>query len=92
MQDWRDLGPVHGSGKGGSANILFADGSVKSFSDQNADGYLNPGFDIQTNNPPGPTADYSGTGYTDNLQELPPAQIFSGIFLEKMSSKDNLDI
>ncbi|MEX2119002.1 MAG: DUF1559 domain-containing protein [Pirellulales bacterium] len=92
MQDWRDIGPIHGSGKGGSANMLFADGSVKSFTDQNADGYLNPGFDIHTNNPPGPTTDYSGTGYTDNLQELPSAEIFNGIFLEKMSSKDNLDI
>ena len=44
LQDYRDFGPVHGSGQGGSGNILFADGSVKSFVDANADGFLNPGF------------------------------------------------
>ena len=91
LQDWRDFGPVHGSGKGGSCNVLFADGSLKTFVDQNGDGFLNPGFDIITNNPPATTTDYTGTGYADNLVELPAAQIFSGIFLNKMSGKDNLD-
>ena len=91
LQDYRDFGPVHGSGKGGSCNVLFADGSVKTFVDQNGDGFLNPGFDIITNNPPGTTTDFTGTGYSDNLVELPAAQIFSGIFLNKVSGKDNLD-
>ena len=87
LQDYRDLGPVHGSGKGGVCNVLFADGSVKSFVDQSGDGYLNPGFDVQTNNPtPSP-----GVGYTSNLVELPPTDIFSGVFLTKVHSKGNLD-
>jgi len=89
LQDYRDIGPVHGSGKGGSANVLFADGSVKSFTDQNGDGFLNPGFDVQTNNPPG--SDTTGVGYADNLVELPGSLIFSGVFLTKQSGKTNLD-
>ena len=35
LQDYRDFGPTHGSGKGGACNILFADGSIKSFNDAN---------------------------------------------------------
>lgn len=41
VQDYRRFGPVHG----GSCNILFADGSVKSFSDANGDYLLNNGLD-----------------------------------------------
>jgi prepilin-type processing-associated H-X9-DG protein len=44
VQDYRNFGPVHG----GSCNILFADGSVKSFSDANADQLLNNGLDSAT--------------------------------------------
>lgn len=76
LQDYRDFGPVHG---GSSANVLFADGSVKAFQDQNGDGFLNPGF----------TGDPDGSkGYTDNLVELPDAQIFSGVFLERFNLTD----
>lgn len=82
LQDYRDFGPVHGGG----ANVLFADGSVKSFSDQNGDTFLNPGF----------TADATATdGYAANdaTIELPAAEIFSGILLEAFgaSPKQNLD-
>jgi prepilin-type processing-associated H-X9-DG protein/prepilin-type N-terminal cleavage/methylation domain-containing protein len=41
VQDYRNFGPVHG----GSCNILFADGSVRSFTDANADAILNNGLD-----------------------------------------------
>ncbi len=85
LQDYRDFGPMHGSGKGGAANILFADGSIKQFVDQNGDGFLNPGFDCTA------VTDPLGTGYKDSLIELPPTQIFSGVFLQKWSQKDNLD-
>lgn len=85
LQDWRDFGPVHGQGKSGGCNVVFADGSVKSFTDLNGDGFLNPGFDIQ------PGGDVLGTGYADSAEELPPAQIFNGVFLQKFSGKDNLD-
>ncbi len=88
LQDYRDFGPVHGSGRGGTCNVLFADGSVKTFTDQNGDGYLNPGFVI----PDTLTPDQLATvGYTDGFVELPPAQIFSGVFIKKFSSKANLD-
>jgi len=40
MQDYRAFAPVHR----GSSNILFADMSVRSFKDQNNDGFLNNGF------------------------------------------------
>jgi prepilin-type processing-associated H-X9-DG protein len=84
LQDYRDIGPVHG----GTANILFADGSVKTFKDQNGDGYLNPGFQLPTTL----TEDEKAAiGYTDSLVELPPAEVFSGVFLIKSSNKGNLD-
>ena len=89
LQDWRDIGPVHGTGKGGSANVLMGDGSVREFTDQTGDGFLNPGFDITTNNTT--PANFAGTGYSSNLVELPEAEIFSGVYLEKFADKGNLD-
>lgn len=80
LQDWRDIGPVHA----GTANVLFGDGSVKSFTDTNKDGYLNPGFTKTTWNP-------TDDGYGSNGVELPANQIFSGVFIEKQIVKDNLD-
>jgi prepilin-type N-terminal cleavage/methylation domain-containing protein/prepilin-type processing-associated H-X9-DG protein len=86
LQDYRDFGPVHGGGQGGACNILFADGSIKSFNDVNGDGYLNPGIRID------PSADFGATGYRDSVNELPEAQIFSGVFLERTGNgKGNLD-
>lgn len=43
LQDYRKFGPVHG-GRSGTCNILFADGSVRSFRDMDSDGQLNNGF------------------------------------------------
>ena len=40
LQDYRGFAPVHA----GAGNILFADGSVRTFSDLNKDGYLDNGF------------------------------------------------
>jgi prepilin-type N-terminal cleavage/methylation domain-containing protein/prepilin-type processing-associated H-X9-DG protein len=82
LQDWRDIGPVHG----GNANVLFADGSVRSFKDQNRDGYLNPGFTITSTAAADP-----GTGYKDSLVELSPLQIFSGVLVSSQSPKGDLD-
>ena len=42
LQDYRGFSPVHG----GEGNILFADGSVRSFEDLNQDQYFNNGFVI----------------------------------------------
>ncbi|MGC3967304.1 MAG: DUF1559 domain-containing protein [Pirellulales bacterium] len=82
LQDYRDFGPVHGGG----ANVLFADGSVKSFSDSNGDTFLNPGF------LPDSTAN-DGYAANDATIELPAAEIFSGILIEPFggSPKQNLD-
>jgi prepilin-type processing-associated H-X9-DG protein len=81
LQDFRDFGPVHG----GSANVLFADGSVKVFQDKNGDGFLNPGH-LTTG---------TGSGYVagDNTVELPEAEIFSGVLLEPFNTtnKGNTD-
>lgn len=41
LQDYRNFGTVHG----GTCNILFADGSVKSFTDDNSDNLMNNGLD-----------------------------------------------
>jgi prepilin-type N-terminal cleavage/methylation domain-containing protein/prepilin-type processing-associated H-X9-DG protein len=82
LQDYRDFAPVHG----GNCNIMFADGSIRSFKDLNGDGYLNPGFDVDTNSP-----SVAKVGYSDSRIELPPALIFSGVFLEKHNNKANLD-
>ena len=41
-QDYRAFAPLHG----GSANILFGDGGVRSFNDTNGDGLLNTGFPV----------------------------------------------
>ena len=38
LQDWRDMAPTHA----GNCNVLFADGSIRSFKDLNKDGYLIP--------------------------------------------------
>jgi prepilin-type processing-associated H-X9-DG protein len=88
LQDYRDLGPVHGSGKGGACNVLFADGSIKSFNDENGDGYLNPGFQVSG---AATAAELSKIGYTNKDVELPEPLIFSGVFLQGNSNKGNLD-
>jgi prepilin-type processing-associated H-X9-DG protein/prepilin-type N-terminal cleavage/methylation domain-containing protein len=74
LQDWRDMGPVHN----GSCNVLFADGGVRTFKDQNKDGYLNPGFVIASGLTP---VQLTKIRYTDSLIELPPSQVFSGVFV-----------
>jgi hypothetical protein len=47
-------------------NILFADGSVRSFNDTNDDGHLNNGFGATANTP-----------FVDSTVELPVDDIFS---------------
>jgi prepilin-type N-terminal cleavage/methylation domain-containing protein/prepilin-type processing-associated H-X9-DG protein len=84
LQDYRDMGPVHG----GQCNVLFADGSVRTFKDLNGDGYLNPGFNIDAT---ATAAALDAVGYRDAIVELPAEQIFSGIFVEKQVLKGKLD-
>jgi prepilin-type N-terminal cleavage/methylation domain-containing protein/prepilin-type processing-associated H-X9-DG protein len=81
LQDTRDWFALHGGGRNGSCNILMADGSVKEFSDTNGDKYLNPGFPV----PSGLSEQqYATIGYTDATVELPPGEIFSGVFIQDL--------
>lgn len=85
LQDYRDMRPIHGTLKK-SANVLMADGSVKSFADLDSDGFLNPGFDPALSTVP-------NIGYSSATVELPPTEIFSGYDLKKdIGQKGNLDL
>lgn len=84
LQDTRDWYAVHGGGKGASCNILMADGSVKEFTDSNNDKFLNPGFPVPDNL----TDDqYATIGYRNSTVELPPGQMFNGIFLMNLQKR-----
>jgi prepilin-type processing-associated H-X9-DG protein len=63
LQDYRAFSPVHRH----QCNMLMADGSVRSFTDDNRDGYLNNGF------PAGGTS-----GFTSAEIELAEEEVFSG--------------
>ncbi len=78
LQDTRDWFALHGGGRGGTCNILMADGSVKVFNDANGDKYLNPGFPVPNNLT---EAQYGVIGYRDGTVELPQSEIFNGVFL-----------
>lgn len=64
-QDYRDFGPVHGSGQQRSCNVLFADGGVRTFVDEDGDGLLNNGFTANGRN-----------GFQTSKEELPDDQVF----------------
>jgi prepilin-type N-terminal cleavage/methylation domain-containing protein/prepilin-type processing-associated H-X9-DG protein len=82
LQDTRDWYALHGGIRNSTCNILMADGSVKTFTDQNGDRFLNPGFPVAG----GLGADvYLGIGYQDSTQELPPGEMFNGMFLQKLT-------
>ena len=80
LQDTRDWFAVHR----GTCNILMADGSVKTFVDQNGDMYLNPGFPIPKNLT---ESQYDQIGYRNDVKELHEARIYSGVFLENAGAK-----
>jgi prepilin-type N-terminal cleavage/methylation domain-containing protein/prepilin-type processing-associated H-X9-DG protein len=70
-QDYRDFGSVHGSGIQRTCNILFADGSVRLFTDTNGDTVLNNGFNPAAFPP-------DTVEYADAKEELPATDVFSG--------------
>ena len=84
LQDTRDWFAVHQ----GSCNILMADGSVKIFNDLNADGFLNPGFDVAENMT---ESEISAVGYADDRQEMATDQFFGGIFLDDSYFKGSFE-
>ena len=79
LQDTRDMFAVHGGAKGGSCNMLFADGSVREYYDVNKDKFLNPGFQVSTllNN-----TNNGSIGYLNGPTELPMNAVWSGIQLQ----------
>lgn len=77
LQDTRDWFAVHGGGNKGTCNLLMGDGSVKSVTDKNGDGFLNPGFPIDSS-----VADQND-GYLDNTVELEPFEVYSGPSISK---------
>jgi prepilin-type N-terminal cleavage/methylation domain-containing protein/prepilin-type processing-associated H-X9-DG protein len=83
-QDYRDFAAIHGSLTSRHSNILMVDGSVKSFTDVNGDGFLNNGFD------PAVFTGAGGIGYSEANVELPSEEIYSGYSLTK-GTKGNLD-
>jgi prepilin-type processing-associated H-X9-DG protein len=88
LQDTRDWYALHGGGKKASCNVLFADGSVKNFADLNNDKFLNPGFPV----PAGLTEDqYAAIGYRDSVVELPPQEMFNGVFLQNMQKRSKFE-
>jgi prepilin-type N-terminal cleavage/methylation domain-containing protein/prepilin-type processing-associated H-X9-DG protein len=90
FQDTRDWFALHGGAKGGSLNLLFADGSVREFFDANSDKFLNPGFAIpselnNTNN--------SAIGYLPGVgnAELPMSQVWNGITVKDFTKMGKYD-
>ncbi len=88
LQDTRDMFAVHGGSKGGSCNMLFADGSVREYYDTNKDKFLNPGFQISTalndtNN--------ESIGYLNGPTELPMNQVWNGIGLQSFAKAGKYD-
>jgi prepilin-type N-terminal cleavage/methylation domain-containing protein/prepilin-type processing-associated H-X9-DG protein len=60
LQDYRQFGTPHRQ----SGNILFADGSVRAYADQNNDGFLNNGFG-------------TAGGFANGEKELPEDEVYS---------------
>jgi prepilin-type N-terminal cleavage/methylation domain-containing protein/prepilin-type processing-associated H-X9-DG protein len=82
LQDTRDWFAIHN----GSANILMADGSVKSVSDINGDGYLNPGFPVNADESL-TESDLVQVGYSSDDIELPASSFFMGVFVNEGNFK-----
>jgi prepilin-type processing-associated H-X9-DG protein len=67
LQDYRAFATVHSN----QCNLLFADGSVRAFTDVNGDGMLNNGFPATSQN-----------GFANSRIELPPTEVFGGWSIE----------
>ena len=81
LQDTRDWYAVHG---GGGCNVLMADGHVRQFNDDDGDGFLNPGFQVPDDLSP---QDYAPVGYSSSVVEMPPTEIFNGVFVVKLGKR-----
>ena len=66
----------------------MADGSIRQFSDINADGFLNPGFGVTDLNT---EVEISQVGYADDTLEMPRDRFFAGIFLNDLYFKGTFE-
>jgi len=84
LQDTRDWFAWGGTGRKKHCNILNGDGSVVQVTDENGDGYLNPGFAVFASGGAAPTeAQIASVGYTDSTVELPPSISYCGAVLDR---------
>ena len=75
-QDTRDMRAYHSK----SLNVVFADGSVRSFFDANNDGFINPGFDVS--GATGTDEERAATiGYLSSEVEVSSFDWYTGVFL-----------
>jgi len=72
LQDTRDWFAYHTK----SVNVVFADGSVRALEDTNGDGFINPGFLVDS------SATFEQTGYTASEVEINPFDMFTGTLLK----------
>ena len=86
LQDTRDWFAVHR----GTCNLLMADGSVKAITDLNGDGFLNPGFPVDSALDSRDTLS-TAVGYVDGTVELAGFEVFSGVLLRGNSSKGRFE-
>lgn len=73
LQDTRDMYAYHSKG----LNVVFADGSVRTFQDSNGDGFINPGFGV---NPA--SSSINTTGYTSAEVEVSAFDWYTGTLLQ----------
>ena len=75
-QDTRDFFAWHAK----TTNVAFADGSIRNFSDENGDGFINPGFDPTVNGTITPTT--LDHGYLSAETEVNGFDWYTGTFLD----------
>lgn len=73
LQDTRDMYAYHSRG----LNVVFADGSVRTFQDANGDGFVNPGFGVD-----GANSGVATTGYTSPEVEVSAFDWYTGTLLQ----------
>ena len=81
LQDTRHWYAAHA----GQLNLLMGDGGVKTFTDRNGDGFLNPGFPVSSVRP-----EEAEHGFADATLELPPHEFFAGIFVWQFHYKSGI--
>lgn len=88
FQDTRDWFALHGGQKGGTLNVLFADGSVRSFNDTNGDKFINPGFNVPTTLT---DAEIASVGYSAGEAEVLQGAMWNGVGMASQAKSGKYD-